>query len=341
MYNLLPILEVILVKLINHVGIICYFICIICTDEDQLVKRRQRQHTKQYNFSGVETQPCSSTSSDLLGDDSCLPYLPREYQPSTHTHQQQPQPNSTCQIGNDSNDYMPLTPASYYDSCSPPGSTTLKRHYSVSYGNSCSPTSTTSPPAFIPQQVPMPTSAQLVCGIQNDAVAKLPKLEYTSEDDDCYYDSATEVPTVTPLHDPVSFYDDLTKCSQIKYEMIDDYDNYVIPLDPGIRNCLQELSKTYDEIFEAAYTQDQISKLTSKPKTANQLFNMTDVFIRRLIRFAKHIPEFKSLSQADQIHLLKVCCLMLSSIASYCLLLTYVMFRHAGILPLYQTVSIR
>lgn len=187
----------------------------------------------------------------------------------------------------------------------------------------------------------MPTSAQLVCGIQNDAVAKLPKLEYTSEDDDCYYDSATEVPTVTPLHDPVSFYDDLTKCSQIKYEMIDDYDNYVIPLDPGIRNCLQELSKTYDEIFEAAYTQDQISKLTSKPKTANQLFNMTDVFIRRLIRFAKHIPEFKSLSQADQIHLLKVCCLMLSSIASYCLLLTYVVFRHAGILPLYQTVSIR
>ncbi|CAG5116546.1 unnamed protein product, partial [Candidula unifasciata] len=276
-------------------------------DEDQLVKRRQRQQTKQY--CAGDSQPCSSTSNDLLGEDACLSYIPREYQPSAHTHQQQQQhlqPNSsTCHSGSDSNDYMPLTPASYYDSCSPPGSTALKRHYSISYGNSCSPTSTTSPQAFTPQQVPVPTPAQLICGSQHDAVAKLPKLEYPLEDDDCYYGSISEVPTVTPLLDQVSFYDDLTKCSMIKYEMIDDNENYVIPLDPAVRNCLQELSKTYDEIFEAAYTQDQISKLTSKPKTADQLFNMTDVFIRRLIRFAKHIPEFKSLSQADQIHLLK------------------------------------
>ncbi|ESO91090.1 hypothetical protein LOTGIDRAFT_122526, partial [Lottia gigantea] len=35
------------------------------------------------------------------------------------------------------------------------------------------------------------------------------------------------------------------------------------------------------------------------------LFNLTDAFIRRLIKFGKVLPEFKELSQEDQIHILK------------------------------------
>ena len=66
------------------------------------------------------------------------------------------------------------------------------------------------------------------------------------------------------------------------------------------------MEKTYNEIFEATYSLDQINKMKEKPGTSNDLFNMTDMFIRRLIKFSKFIPEFKTLSQEDQINLLKV-----------------------------------
>ena len=66
------------------------------------------------------------------------------------------------------------------------------------------------------------------------------------------------------------------------------------------------MQKTYNEIFEATYSADQIKNLQQNPATSSELFNMTDIFIRRLIKFAKCIPEFKELKQEDQINLLKV-----------------------------------
>ena len=66
------------------------------------------------------------------------------------------------------------------------------------------------------------------------------------------------------------------------------------------------MEKTYTNIFDAPYQDVQAMRLETQPKSANDLFNKTDVFIRRLIKFAKLLPEFKSLPQEDQIHLLKV-----------------------------------
>ncbi|CAG5131151.1 unnamed protein product [Candidula unifasciata] len=272
--------------------------------EDQLVKRRQRQHTKQVHSTGSsssDAQFCSSTSNDMLGDDSSTPYSQRDYQMSTFPNHQR-LPSSTC--GSDSGDYMPLTPAGYYEPCSSTTPSPLKHHYS--YEGSLSPTSTTSPPSYMPHLLPVPQSSQQISSIPSLTTGRQSKMEYSSEDDDGYYQNISQVPVViTPLHDPVGSSDDLAGCSIVKSEAMEDTEDYIIPLSPHIKATLQDLARTYDEIFEAAYTQDQTSKLTEKPKTANQLFNMTDVFIRRLIRFAKHIPEFKALSQSDQIHLLK------------------------------------
>lgn len=78
-----------------------------------------------------------------------------------------------------------------------------------------------------------------------------------------------------------------------------------IPLTPYMQDCLDNLSKIYTDIFEEAYKPDQASKLAN-PKSAEQLYNMTEIFIRRLIKFARHLPEFKSLTQQDQIKILKV-----------------------------------
>lgn len=86
-----------------------------------------------------------------------------------------------------------------------------------------------------------------------------------------------------------------------------DEENYTIPLTDDIRENLTQMQKTYDEIFEATYSPEQVGTVIKEnPSSSTDLFNMTDIFIRRLIKFAKCIPEFKSLKQEDQIHLLKV-----------------------------------
>ncbi|XP_025095322.1 nuclear hormone receptor HR96-like isoform X3 [Pomacea canaliculata] len=85
-----------------------------------------------------------------------------------------------------------------------------------------------------------------------------------------------------------------------------DEENYTIPLRDDIRENLTQMQKTYDEIFEATYSPEQVGTVIKEnPSSSTDLFNMTDIFIRRLIKFAKCIPEFKSLKQEDQIHLLK------------------------------------
>ncbi|XP_059163808.1 nuclear hormone receptor HR96-like isoform X2 [Physella acuta] len=274
-------------------------------NEDQLVKRRQRQQTRQLQQSpgggsNSEIQPCSSTSNDLMGEDSGMSYLhPGQLPLPRHPHLM-----STGQNGGDS-DFMTLNP--YYDSRSS-STSPLKRHY-MSFDGSASPTSTSSPPSHIPHHMaplmPNPPLPHLRTHTL-EPVTKIPKVEYSSDEDDYYYGSASN--SVNPLSETVCSSDELTNSSFVKSEIsdpVEENEDYSIPLHPQIDSSLKELSKIYDEIFEAAYTPDQVPKLTEKPKTASQLFNMTDIFIRRLIRFAKHIPEFKSLSQTDQIHLLK------------------------------------
>ncbi|XP_033757190.1 nuclear hormone receptor HR96-like [Pecten maximus] len=91
--------------------------------------------------------------------------------------------------------------------------------------------------------------------------------------------------------------------SPFKCEM--EEDNNPIPLDEQIQKEIENLEYQYKLVFDTPYSDDQIDKLTTSPKSPNDLFNMTDLFVRRLIRFAKHIPEFKTLAQEDQIHLLK------------------------------------
>ncbi|XP_045189324.1 nuclear hormone receptor HR96-like isoform X3 [Mercenaria mercenaria] len=77
------------------------------------------------------------------------------------------------------------------------------------------------------------------------------------------------------------------------------------PLSPELEAEIQNLEKEYASVFDSGYSEDQAKKMVEKPHNANDLFNMTDIFIRRLIKFAKHIPEFKNLKQEDQIYLLK------------------------------------
>ena len=85
-----------------------------------------------------------------------------------------------------------------------------------------------------------------------------------------------------------------------------DEDDFPRPLPEDIAANICNLEKEYTEIFDSGYSEEQAKKFTEKPHNANELFNMTDIFIRRLIKFAKHIPEFRQLKQDDQIHLLKV-----------------------------------
>ncbi|KAK3584336.1 hypothetical protein CHS0354_017506 [Potamilus streckersoni] len=82
-------------------------------------------------------------------------------------------------------------------------------------------------------------------------------------------------------------------------------DDFPQPLSEEIQKEIEQLEKEYDAVFSQGYSKEQSSKLTDNPRSANELFNMTDIFIRRLIKFSKHIPEFRQLKQDDQIHLLK------------------------------------
>ncbi|XP_052227193.1 nuclear hormone receptor HR96-like isoform X2 [Dreissena polymorpha] len=91
--------------------------------------------------------------------------------------------------------------------------------------------------------------------------------------------------------------------SVVKTELNED--NYSRPIPPDVALEILQLEKDYNSVFDSGYTDDQSRRFTEKPHNANDLFNMTDIFIRRLIKFAKHIPEFKALKQEDQIHLLK------------------------------------
>uniref|UniRef100_A0A2C9K777 Uncharacterized protein n=1 Tax=Biomphalaria glabrata TaxID=6526 RepID=A0A2C9K777_BIOGL len=255
-------------------------------NEDQLVKRRQRQQSRGHGSSGnPDIQPCSSTSNDLNGDDSSMPPYIHQNGPVSHL-----MPGS-----NNSNDFMPLTPANYFDTASPP----QKRQYSLSFDGSGSPTSTTSPPIpFSTQLQRNPLQGSLKPPVET--LAKVPKVEYPPEEVEPFCRQKS-----LDFQDLVDSTDELSNCSLIKEEIVDDREDYTIPLNPIINTSLRELEAVYNEIFEAPYMPEHLPKLMEKPKTANQLFNMTDIFIRRLIRFAKHIPEFKSLKQEDQIHLLK------------------------------------
>ena len=113
-------------------------------------------------------------------------------------------------------------------------------------------------------------------------------------------------PDITVIADWGLWTNDWSVCGQDEPTEEEEEDNYTIPLRQDIQENLAMMQKTYNEIFEATYSADQMKNLQQNPATSNDLFNMTDIFIRRLIKFAKCIPEFKELKQEDQINLLKV-----------------------------------
>ncbi|XP_041368868.1 nuclear hormone receptor HR96-like [Gigantopelta aegis] len=82
-------------------------------------------------------------------------------------------------------------------------------------------------------------------------------------------------------------------------------EQYPCPMSDEMRANIENMTEVYSTIFDAPYTNTQVSKLTTEDKTTTELFNLTDIFIRRLIRWSKLLPEFKVLSQEDQISLLK------------------------------------
>ncbi|CAG2243968.1 unnamed protein product [Mytilus edulis] len=92
--------------------------------------------------------------------------------------------------------------------------------------------------------------------------------------------------------------------SPLKSDLEDE--DYIVPLNEEYRKEIENLETQYKIVFDSGYTEEQVQKLTGDPRSPDELFNMTDIFIRRLIKFAKHIPEFRALPQEDQIHLLKI-----------------------------------
>ena len=108
-----------------------------------------------------------------------------------------------------------------------------------------------------------------------------------------YFSDDTDVSSVFTTSPPI-----------VKLEK--DEDDFLRPLAEDIAANICTLEREYNEIFDIGYSEEQAKRFTEKPHNANELFNMTDIFIRRLIKFAKHIPEFRQLKQEDQIFLLKV-----------------------------------
>ncbi|XP_013392883.1 vitamin D3 receptor [Lingula anatina] len=87
-----------------------------------------------------------------------------------------------------------------------------------------------------------------------------------------------------------------------------------IPLSQTNLKLLKELEDNYNRVLNSPYSESVASRLTETPSSHGHLYNMADTFIRRLIKFCKTIPYFRSLCQEDQIALLKggiMCILML------------------------------
>lgn len=92
----------------------------------------------------------------------------------------------------------------------------------------------------------------------------------------------------------------------IKTEKLGYEDDIITPLSEETRSNINHITSTYSSVFDAPYGAEQTKRLKSSVRSADDLFNMTDVFIKRLIKFSKSIPEFRDLKQEDQISLLKV-----------------------------------
>lgn len=114
---------------------------------------------------------------------------------------------------------------------------------------------------------------------------------------------STDEITSTYISEDSSNRSPMDDMSPLKSDIEDD--DYIVPLCDEYRKEIENLEFQYAQVFDSGYTEEQVQKLTGDPRSPDELFNMTDIFIRRLIKFSKHIPEFRSLPQEDQIHLLK------------------------------------
>lgn len=302
--------------------------------EDQLSKRRKRQQTRQSATEVMpEIQPCTSTSaepnfyhtprsSSPHSVDSQSPPFKSHYPVSANNHY--PYNDGGYGHDNDCDSSMsaaslsnnglycsptstqhPYRPAPVYDRkwsrCSQDSMDCSPQH-SPSYPTSSS-SSVKAYSSRSPYQSPgEPSSSMAAMGAPAQKCLKLEKLA----PDESYYMEHVPRSELSSVQESISSSPEhLTLPPEVKSEPLTGFEEYPIPLPTYIKNMLSQMQATYNEIFEAPYNAEHLPKFTDNPKSADEVFNMTDIFIRRLIRFAKSLPEFKNLNQSDQILLLK------------------------------------
>ncbi|GFO44646.1 hormone receptor 96 [Plakobranchus ocellatus] len=311
--------------------------------EDQLSKRRKRQQSRQGDSNNVtEVQPCTSSTSPDYAVNSyypsnsscspnsketaqCPPFRDQLYQQYNYHKSEFHSNNDKC----DSSTKPAFSAISnHYDVCHSPSPSTgqfqfhpghiPERKWSQCSQNSVdnSPSSSNSQhspsyqaasssvlgyPSQSPLSSPEDTPSSSAVG---EPMPKCLKMEPFSHDSPL---SSKELPSAQchNLSGSSSVQTEPFSKNPVKSEPLYDNDEYSVPLSPYIKDMLSQLHTLYSDIFDAPYAPDQLPKFSNNPRSANELFNMTDIFIRRLIRFAKNLPEFKNLTQADQIQLLK------------------------------------
>ena len=318
--------------------------------EDQLSKRRKRQQARQSGQVDVnEIQQCTSTSSDhapssyyphssssphSVGDSRSPPFKPHYQAASNSCYQsragysQDDGCDSSMHANRlSSNSHFDLCPSSMHehhagyppahiyerkwsqcsqDSMDKSPSSTTPQH-SPPY-----PTSSTSMPSYTSRS-PYPSTEEASSSTAlGEPMHKCLKIERPSHDDTSFYMEPVPSSQIKSLNESITASPEhFDQTPDVKSEPLTGNEEYSVPLSPYIKDMLNQLHTVYNEIFEAAYAPEHVPKFTDNPKTADELFNMTDIFIRRLIRFAKNLPEFKNLDQSDQIQLLKVILLIL------------------------------
>ncbi|GFR93494.1 vitamin D3 receptor B [Elysia marginata] len=308
--------------------------------EDQLSKRRKRQQSRQSVSEEVsEIQPCTSTSAEP----SSSYYAQRVSSPHSVGDSQSPPFKSHYQVHNNHFQYnggysredscdssMQATSSfrsSHYELC-PTLSQQQHKHPHDPYRpahvyerkwSQCSQDSMDSSPQHSP---PYPTSSTSMSGYTSRSPYPSPdgssgltamgapaqkclKLESYSHDS-TYYLEPVPPSQVNSVHETINTSPEhFALPLEVKSEPLTGNEEYSVPLSPYIKDMLSQLQTVYSDIFEAPYAPEQVPKFTDTPKSADDVFNMTDIFIRRLIKFAKNLPEFKNLDQSDQICLLK------------------------------------
>lgn len=93
--------------------------------------------------------------------------------------------------------------------------------------------------------------------------------------------------------DEFFFYNQLFFIDNFFFKSEMDDDDYSRILFEEYRMEIQNLEEQYAAVFDQSYNETQYKKLIESFRSVNDLFNLTDIFIRRLIKFVKYVLEFK------------------------------------------------